>query len=206
MKYRHFFQHIANLREKAASLALNAALNTDDNEIIRECAQVICDHQSDHGHQLSDHIIRDAATQLAEMLLTDGDMEKLDRLLTSGLVKENTLELDLHHYYRCRLMSNSDCEKLLERVLEGLKDCAVMEDIRFLMQRVLRNLDKRPELRTEVDILMDILVELGVFPSPGQRCGWVEQGLTSRPVWDLASLGEAGARLREVEAMWEELK
>ena len=202
------FQDITSLREKAASLALNAALNTDDNEVIRECAQVICDYQRDHDHQLSDDLIRDAATQLAEMLLTDGDLGELDRLLTSGLVRENTLELDLHQHYRCRLrqLTNTDCHQHFERVLEGLKDCAVMEDIRFLMQRALRSLDKRPELRKEVGVLMDILVELGVFPSRGQRCGWVEQGLTSRPVWDLASLGEAGTRLREVEAVWEGLR
>ena len=91
-------QDITSLREKAASLALNAALNTDDNEIIRECAQVICDYQRDHDHQLSDDLIRDAATQLAEMLLTDGDLGELDRLLTSRLVRENTLELDLHQH------------------------------------------------------------------------------------------------------------
>ena len=197
------------LREKAASLALNAALNTDKSEIIRECAQAICDHQSDYGHQLSDDIISDAATQLAEMLLSAGDMGELDNLLTSGLVKENTLELDLYQYYRCRLKHSrsGDCDhEIFERVLEGLQDCNVMEDVRFLMQRVLRSLDKRPELRSEADVLLDILVELGVFPSPGQRCGWVERGLTSRPVWDLASLGGAGARLRAVEAMWEELR
>ena len=118
------------------------------------------------------------------------------------------MELDLHQHYRCRLrqLTNTDCHQHFERVLEGLNDCAVMEDIRFLMQRALRSLDKRPELRKEVGVLMDILVELGVFPSRGQRCGWVEQGLTSRPVWDLASLGEAGTRLREVEAVWEGLR
>ena len=201
-------QDITYLREKTASLALNAALNTDDNELIRECAQVICDHQRDHGDQLSDDIIRDAATQLAEMLLTTGDLGELDSLLTSGLVKRNTLELDLHQYYRCRLkhMTNTVCNEMFESVLEGLKDGNVMEDMRFLMQRVLRSLDKKPELRTEADVLMDISVELGVFPSRGQRCGWVEQGLTSRPVWDLTSLGEAGERLKEVEAVWEELR
>ena len=118
------------------------------------------------------------------MLLTQGELKDLDKLLTSGLVQRNSLELDLYQYYTDRLREeNSGDEGLFESLSERLKDFRLMEDMRYLMQRVLRELDKRLHLRTEVELLQDILVDLDIFPSRGQRCGWVEPGLSSRQVW-----------------------
>ena len=219
-----------DLREKAASLALEAAVNSQDDTLLKSAVEVILDHQ--HRHLLfSNGIIRDAMVRSAEMLLLNGDIGKARTLLSQNLV-EGCLELDILRLFLMKLderKQNVKETRASKSLLESLKlithDEGRLEEVekpKMMMGRMVTRWRQRPELRVECDVMMGVLVELGVFPSKEQMPSWTERGLTSRwhntiiqvrtlllrrPVWDLASLGpEMEATLKRAEAQWDQLR
>ena len=91
-----------DLRERAASLALDAAVNSAEDEMIKLSAEAIISHQLEHG-QFGDKIMQDAVTLAAELLSAAGEFEEARSLLSSGLVAETNLELDLLRLFYLKL-------------------------------------------------------------------------------------------------------
>ena len=76
-----------DLREWVANTALDAAMNTNDDAIMKFSAEVIIEHQRKHN-QFSEKIIRDTVTLKAEVLVAAAEFEEAKKLLFSGLVAE----------------------------------------------------------------------------------------------------------------------
>ena len=91
-----------DLREWAASTALDAATKTNDDTIMKFSAEVIMEHQRKHN-QFREKIMRDAVTLKAEMLVAAAEFEKARTLLSSGLVAESNMELDLLRLFFMKL-------------------------------------------------------------------------------------------------------
>ena len=58
---------------------------------------------------------------------------------------------------------------------------ADVDNARWMIRRIVESWkDLGADLRVEEDVLVGVAVELGIYPSKGQRPAWVERGLTSR--------------------------
>ena len=58
---------------------------------------------------------------------------------------------------------------------------ADVDSVRWMIGRIVESWkDLGADLRVEEDVLTGVAVELGIYPSKGQRAAWVERGLTSR--------------------------
>ena len=68
-----------DLREWVANTALDAAMNTNDDAIMKFSAEVIIEHQLKHN-QFSEKIIRDSVTLKAEVLVAAAEFEKAKKL------------------------------------------------------------------------------------------------------------------------------
>ena len=207
----------SELRVKAAILALDAAVHSTDDKLIRLSTGAICDHHYQH-RQFSDALMREAVRLSAEAMIAAGEMEEAGTLLLSDIVGESSLELDLLQLFLLRLaqrqqrdQNTAATEHLLESLKHGtnnLERLPAMDEARMMVRRIITKWkDLGGEYRVEEEVMAGVMVELGLYPSRDQRPAWVEPGLTSRPVWDLASLGpELETSLRMVEAQWEQLR
>ena len=205
----------SELRVKAAILALDAAVHSTDDKLIRLSTGAICDHHYQH-RQFSDALMREAVRLSAEAMIAAGEMEEAGTLLLSDIVGESSLELDLLQLFLLRLaqrqqrdQNTAATEHLLESLItDNLERLPAMDEARMMVRRIITKWkDLGGEYRVEEEVMAGVMVELGLYPSRDQRPAWVEPGLTSRPVWDLASLGpELEASLRMVEAQWEQLR
>ena len=207
----------SELRVKAAILALDAAVHSTDDKLIRLSTGAICEHHYQH-RQFSDALMREAVRLSAEAMIAAGEMEEAGTLLLSDIVGESSLELDLLQLFLLRLaqrqqrdQNTAATEHLLESLKHGINNLErlpAMDEARMMVRRIITKWkDLGGEYRVEEEVMAGVMVELGLYPSRDQRPAWVEPGLTSRPVWDLASLGpELEASLRMVEAQWEQLR
>ena len=179
-----------DLRERAASLALDAAVNSGEDEMIKLSAEAIISHQLEHG-QFGDKIMQDAVTLAAELLSAAGEFEEARSLLSSGLVAETSLELDLLRLFylkleerRQNIEETSESRSLLDSLKLLTYDDARQEEVeepKMLVRRLAEKWRGRgAELEVEGDVMMGIMVELGIFPSKRQKPAWCDRNLTSR--------------------------
>ena len=66
--------------------------------------------------------------------------------------------------------------------------------------------EDREGLSVELNELLEVMVDLGIYPSKYQRVDWYEPGLTAQPLWKLDELGNAGTHLANLESNWELLR
>ena len=179
-----------DLREWAASAALDAATKTNDDAIMKFSAEVIMEHQRKHN-QFSEKITRDAVTLKAEMLVAAAEFEKAKTLLSSGLVAESNMELDLLRLFfmklderRQNIEETSESKSLLESLKLLTHDEARKEELEVPKQRIRmmdgRWMNLREELQVEGEVLMGIMEELRIFPVNGNMPSWTARDLTSR--------------------------
>ena len=179
-----------DLREWAASTALDAAMKTNDDDIMKFSAEVIMEHQRKHN-QFREKIMRDAVTLKAEMLVAAAEFEKARTLLSSGLVAESNMELDLLRLFFMKLderkqnkEETSESKSLLESLKLLTHDEARKEELEVPKQRIRmmdgRWMNLREELQVEGEVLMGIMEELRIYPVNGNMPSWTVRDLTSR--------------------------
>merc|ERR1719483_678421 len=65
---------------------------------------------------------------------------------------------------------------------------------------------QRHHLGGELNSILELMVELGIYPNKYQRVPYYEAGLTAKPTWSLEELGPAGHQLAELEKQWKVLR
>ena len=154
---------------------------------------MIVAHQQLHG-QLSARVWMNAVMLSAEMSLCAGEIARTRTLLASDLVVDLVgLDIGVLRLFLMRLEEQEQEQKdeessSIEALTESLKlitrDEARLVDVdsvRWMIGRIVESWkDLGADLRVEEDVLIGVAVELGIYPSKGQRAAWVERGLTSR--------------------------
>ena len=171
-----------------------ALLKTDDDPIIKFTAEAIVAHQQRHG-QLSAGVWLKAVLLSAEMSLCAGEIARTRTLLASDLVVDLVgLDIGVLRLFLMRLEAQEREQKdegsssAIEALAESLKlithdegRLADVDSVRWMIGRIVESWkDLGADLRVEEDVLISVAVELGIYPSKGQRAAWVERGLTSR--------------------------
>ena len=122
----------------------------------------------------------------------DGSFGALTRtLLSSDTVVDMGLDIGLLRLFLMRLAEreqNEEGSSASQALTESLKlitfDEGRLKDVdnaRWMIRRIVESWkDLGADLRVEEDVLISVAVELGIYPSKGQRAAWVERGLTSR--------------------------
>ena len=131
----------------------------------------------------------------AEMSLCAGEIARTRTLLASDLVVDLVgLDIGVLRLFLMRLegqereqkdeRSSSAIEALTESLKLITRDEARLADVdsvRWMIGRIVESWkDLGADRRVEEDVLVSVAVELGIYPSKGQRPAWVERGLTSR--------------------------
>ena len=155
---------------------------------------MIVAHQQRHG-QLSAGVWMNAVMLSAEMSLCAGEFARTRTLLSSDLVVDLAgLDIGVLRLFLMRLEEQEREQKdegssSIEALTESLKlitldegRLADVDSVRFLIGRIMESWwnELGADLRVEEDVLVGVAVELGIYPSKGQRAAWVERGLTSR--------------------------
>ena len=154
---------------------------------------MIVAHQQLHG-QLSARVWMNAVMLSAEMSLCAGEIARTRTLLTSDLVMDLVgLDIGVLRLFLMRLEEQEQERKdeessSIEALTESLKlitlkegRLADVDSVRWMIGRIVESWnDLGADLRVEEDVLTGVAVELGIYPSKGQRAAWVERGLTSR--------------------------
>ena len=167
-----------------------ALLKTDDDPIIKFTAEAIVAHQQRHG-QLSAGVWLKAVLLSAEMSLCAGEIERTRTLLASDTVVDTGLDIGLLRLFLMRLAErekNEEGSNESEALTKSLKLIAFdegrladVDNARWMIRRIVESWkDLGADLQVEEDVLVGVAVELGIYPSKGQRPAWVERGLTSR--------------------------
>ena len=171
-----------------------ALLKTDDDPIIKFTAEAIVAHQQRHG-QLSAGVWLKAVLLSAEMSLCAGEIERTRTLLlASDTVVDTGLDIGLLRLFLMRLAEreqNEEGSSASEALTKSLKlitfdegSLADVDNARWMIRRIVESWkDLGTDLQVEEDVLVGVAVELGIYPSKGQRPAWVERGLTSRSLW-----------------------
>ena len=154
---------------------------------------MIVAHQQLHG-QLSARVWMNAVMVSAEMSLCAGEFTRTRRLLDSHLVVDLVgLDIGVLRLFLMRLEEQEQEQKdeessSIEALTESLKlitrdeaRLADVDSVRWMIGRIVESWkDLGADLRVEEDVLTGVAVELGIYPSKGQRPAWVERGLKSR--------------------------
>ena len=156
---------------------------------------MIVAHQQRHG-QLSAGVWMNAVMVSAEMSLCAGEIARTRTLLSSDLVVDLVgLDIGVLRLFLMRLEEQEREQKdegsssAIEALTESLKlitldegRLADVDSVRFMIGRIVESWwnELGADLRVEEDVLISVAVELGIYPSKGQRAAWVERGLTSR--------------------------
>ena len=152
---------------------------------------MIVAHQQLHG-QLSARVWMNAVMLSAEMSLCAGEIARTRTLLASDLVVDLVgLDIGVLRLFLMRLEEQEQKDEessSIEALTESLKlitldeaRLADVDSVRWMIGRIVESWkDLGADLRVEEDVLISVAVELGIYPSKGQRCAWVERGLTSR--------------------------
>ena len=152
---------------------------------------MIVAHQQLHG-QLSARVWMNAVMVSAEMSLCAGEIARTRTLLTSDLVMDLVgLDIGVLRLFLMRLEEQEQKDEessSIEALTESLKlitldeaRLADVDSVRWMIGRIVESWkDLGADLRVEEDVLISVAVELGIYPSKGQRCAWVKRGLTSR--------------------------
>ena len=155
---------------------------------------MIVAHQQLHG-QLSARVWMNAVMLSAEMSLCAGEIARTRTLLASDLVVDLVgLDIGVLRLFLMRLEEQEQERKdegsssAIEALTESLKlitlkegRLADVDSVRWMIGRIVESWkDLGADRRVEEDVLISVAVELGIYPSKGQRCAWVERGLTSR--------------------------
>ena len=156
---------------------------------------MIVAHQQRHGH-LSAGVWMNAVMVSAEMSLCAGEFARTRTLLSSDLVVDLVgLDIGVLRLFLMRLEEQEREQKdegsssAIEALTESLKlitldegRLADVDSVRFMIGRIMESWwnELGADLRVEEDVLISVAVELGIYPSKGQRAAWVERGLTSR--------------------------
>ena len=131
----------------------------------------------------------------AEISLCAGEIARTRTLLASDLVVDLVgLDIGVLRLFLMRLEEQEQERKdegsssAIEALTESLKlitlkegRLADVDSVRWMIGRIVESWkDLGADLQVEEDVLIGVAVELGIYPSKGQRCAWVERGLTSR--------------------------
>ena len=131
----------------------------------------------------------------AEMSLCAGEIARTRTLLLDSDLVVNLVGLDIGvlRLFLMRLEEQEreqkdDGSSSIEALTESLKlitldeaRLADVDSVRWMIGRIVESWkDLGTDLRVEEDVLVSVAVELGIYPSKGQRPAWVERGLTSR--------------------------
>ena len=152
---------------------------------------MIVSHQQLHG-QLSAGVWMNAVMVSAEMSLCAGEFARTRTLLSSDLVVDLVgLDIGVLRLFLMRLEEQEQKDEessSIEALTESLKlitrdeaRLADVDSVRWMIGRIVESWkDLGTDLHVEEDVLVGVAVELGIYPSKGQRPAWVERGLTSR--------------------------
>ena len=151
---------------------------------------MIVAHQQLHG-QLSAGVWMNAVMVSAEMSLCAGEIARTRTLLASDTVVDTGLDIGLLRLFLMRLAEreqNEEGSSASEALTKSLKLIAFdegrladVDNARWMIRRIVESWkDLGTDLHVEEDVLVSVAVELGIYPSKGQRPAWVERGLTSR--------------------------
>ena len=195
-----------------ASFTLNVAHNSNKGKLMEQAASAVLSHRG--RRQLPDRVKQEALVQLGEQLLLTGQLEKAEQLLlvqANNEVEKPGILLGLLQVLLLRMKerrqdgNQQESEELLGRLEPGSEE--EMQEAKDLLQRIQAAFDKEREIMAvELDETMELMVELGIYPSKYQRVPMYEAGLTAQSLWSLEQLGAAGEQLSNLENQWEVLR
>ena len=146
-------------------------------------------------------------TLLGEQLLASGEIQRAQEILLPQTGhREGSLALGLLQLLVMRLKERKEGgDRSLLTTPPG--DHQEMEEAREMMKRIEWEWNKkRPSMSEEHEEILELLVELGVYPSKHQRPLWYEEDLRARPVWRVDQLGRSGEILLDIQRRWERLR
>jgi len=154
----------------------------------------------------------DFSKQYLKYLFISGEYEQVDRILEMNTSPDSDIRYDfkfLRGLTRRVLQATENPNKELEKDEELIADLKpkTQEDLQHLFYFT-NNFDESLRHYGKTDILnivFDLAVDLGMYPSRFQRCTSPVPGLRAKPVWTIEETGYQD-KLLELQANWETIR